>query len=48
MAMDKIDQEYLNEVAKAGVSGETSDSSLPNVTIKDDGTTLQEILVSSL
>ncbi|XP_014671447.1 PREDICTED: pre-mRNA-splicing factor 18-like isoform X2 [Priapulus caudatus] len=43
-AMDKMDQEYFNEVAKAEIGSTSSEPSATHVSIKDDGTTLQEIL----
>ena len=43
-AMDKVDEAYLNEILRSG--GETDDSKSNDVKVKDDGTTMEDILVS--
>ena len=45
LAMDQVDQEYLQEILKSG--GETSEQDLKNdVKVIEDGTTYEDILVS--
>ena len=45
LAMDQVDQEYLQEILKSG--GETSEHDLKNdVKVIEDGTTYEDILVS--
>lgn len=43
-AMDQVDQEYYDELIKATTSGAGS-SRANNVTVKDDGTTKEDIEV---
>ena len=43
--MDKVDQEFLDEMIKSGNYGESSEQKAADVKVKDDGTSLDEILV---
>ena len=46
LAMDQVDQDYLQEILKSG--GDTSEQDLKNdVKVVEDGTTCEEILVST-
>ena len=46
MAMDKVDQDYLNEIVNASTSDGGEHKG--NVTVKDDGTTEEDIQVCKL
>ena len=43
-AMDKVDAEYLNEILKSG-NDKSEDAKSTDVKVKDDGVTMDEILV---
>ena len=45
-AMDKVDQEYFEEIMKTGEGSENGKSGT-TVSVKDDGTTLDDIEVKS-
>ena len=45
-AMDKVDEAYLNEILRMG--GETEDTKSNDVKVRDDGTTIEDILVCIL
>ena len=46
-AMDKVDQEYYAEIMNSADSAETSKRKRETVSVKDDGTTLDDIEVSN-
>lgn len=44
--MEKVDQDYLNEIIKS--TGGNEDNESTDVSVKDDGTTQEDIAVSCI